>query len=170
MAKPKKTENMSLLDYLYKELSRLAKKIETSSGGKISERDLLIYSLIIIFILSARFGGVIGAFTFILAVATIWNARITQGLLKQSKEALGQSRISFLVSIVDKTIDHVVSLGRTKQLKQVEYTKNKTKAIYRISPEGSLEFLEAMIDWSKPGSLLQVELEKYRKSYKIDSE
>ena len=59
MAKPKKTENMSALDYLYKELTRLVKKIETSSRGKISKRDLLIYSLVIIFILSVRFGGVI---------------------------------------------------------------------------------------------------------------
>ena len=84
MAKPKKTENMSALDYLCKELNWLVKKIETSSRGKISKRDLLIYSLIIIFILSVRFGEVIGAFTFVLAVATIWNIRITQGLLKQS--------------------------------------------------------------------------------------
>ena len=92
MAKPKKTENMSVLDYFYKKLNWLVKKIETSSRRKISKRDLLIYSVIIIFIVSVRFGGVIGAFTFVLAAATIWNAKITRDLLKQSEKAFKQSR------------------------------------------------------------------------------
>jgi len=52
----------------------------------------LVCGLIGIFILSIYFGGIIGAFTFVLAVATIWNIKITWGLLKQSEEASKQSR------------------------------------------------------------------------------
>ena len=162
MAKPKKAETMSALDYLYKELTRLVKKIETSLRGKISKRDLLIYSLIIIFILSVRFGGVIGAFTFILAVATIWNIRITQGLLKQSKEAFEQSRITFLVDIVDRTIEYAEKVLDPKVGNQAKHIVNKSKAIKKISGERSLEFLDAMIDWSV-GALRKI-LESYRNS------
>lgn len=89
---------MSALNYLYKELNWLVNKIETSSRGKISKRDLLIYSLIIIFILSVRFGGVIGAFTFVLAVATIWNIKVTRDLLKQSK-------VSSLTDMIIRSLD-----------------------------------------------------------------
>lgn len=104
MAKLKKTENMSALDYLCKKLNWLVKKIEASSRGKISKRDLLIYGLIIIFVLSVGLGGVIGAFTFVLAVATIWNVKITKKLLKQSEAASKQSRAAFLGDMIVKTL------------------------------------------------------------------
>lgn len=139
---------MSALDYLYKKLYWLVNRIETLSQGKISKRDLLIYSLIFIFILSVYFGGVIGAFTFILALATIWNAIITQGLSKRSEEALEQSRISFLVDIVDRTIEYIEKLpAHQKRVKQTSYIRNKARAIKKISIERSVEFLEAMVDW-----------------------
>lgn len=116
MAKPKKTENMSALDHFYKKLNWLVNKIETSSGGKISKRDLLIYSVIIIFILSVWFGGVIGAFTFILAVATIWNIWITQGLLKESKRVSRQSRDIFFADMVVRISQYIAKLYDKKGL------------------------------------------------------
>ena len=109
----------------------------------------MIYSLIIIFILSVRFGGIIGAFTFVLAVATIWNIWIAQGLLKRSTEAFEQSRISFLVDIVDRTIEHIEKIRGLidREARQVKYIKNKTRAIRRVSIERAIEFLQAMIEW-----------------------
>jgi len=48
--------------------------------------------LVVIFLLALRYGGSVGGFTFVLAVATIWNVKITQGLLRRSEEASRQSR------------------------------------------------------------------------------
>ena len=159
---------MSALDYLYKKLYWLANRIETLSQGKISKRDLLIYSLIFIFILSVCFGGVIGAFTFILALATIWNAIITQGLSKRSEEALEQSRISFLVDIVDRTIEHVEKLPvHKKEVEQTSYIRNKARAIKKISIDRAVEFLEAMLDWQAgKNEELEEEFEKTEKELK----
>ena len=141
MAKPKKIENMSALDYLYEKLSQLVKKIETSSRGKISKRDLLIYSLIIILILSVRFGGVIGAFTFILAVATIWNIKITQRLLRRAET-------SFVINTIDRMMDYVNQ--NTTELgidAVVSYTVSKLASIHKINKELSDVLQEALIAW-----------------------
>ena len=144
MAKLKKTENMSVLDYLYKELNWLANKIETSSGGKVSKRDLLIYTCIGIFIVSVYFGKVIGGFTFVLILVTLWNTIITRGLLRRSGEAFKQSRIAFLVDIIDRTIDYIEGLPEHNKIaKETSYIINKARAIKRISTEVSVEFGEA---------------------------
>ncbi len=129
MAKPKKTENISALDYLCRGLNSLVKKIETSSRGKISKRDLLIYSLIIIFILSVRFGEVIGAFTFVLAVATIWNIRITQGLLKQSEEASRQSKVSFESDVFTGIVFSVSQLEGQLRMSRTSNTLIKRRCV-----------------------------------------
>ncbi len=110
----------------------------------------------------------IGLFTFLLWQATKNYTEVTKKLLEQSEKALKQSRISFLVSIVDRTIDHLK--GEKDQFKHqqeqaVEYIKGKTKGINRISKEGALEFLDAMIDWSREGGLIKTKLEAFRKSY-----
>ena len=102
---------MSALDYLYKKLNWLINKIETLSRDKINKRDLLIYSAIIIFILSVQFGGVIGAFTFILVLATIWNVTITQGLLKRSKEASKQAKRALESSIFREIVSSTLQLN-----------------------------------------------------------
>ncbi len=148
MAKTKKERNMSALDYLYKKLNWLINKIETSSGGKVSKRDLIIYICIGIFIVSVYFGKVIGGFTFVLVLVTLWNARITQGLLKRSAETFEQSRISFLVDIVHRTIEYVEKVPiMNREARQIKYIKNKTRAIKRINIERAIEFLQAMIEW-----------------------
>lgn len=132
--------------------------------SKMEKGDWLILLILFgsIFVLSCWFGGPVGGFTFILAVATIWNIRITQGLLKQSKEALEQSRISFLVDIVDRTIEYAEKCQNPKVANQAKHIVNKSKAIKKISGDRSLEFLDAMIDWSV-GELRKI-LELHRKS------
>lgn len=165
MTKPKTEENISALDYLYEKLAWLGSKIETLSRGKISKKDLLIYSLIIIFILSVYFGGVLGGFTFILVLVTLWNTTITRGLLRRSKEAFKQSRIAFLVDIIDRTIDYIEGLPEHNKIaKETNYIINKARAIKRISAEVSVEFGEAMTDWTE-GKLekLNEEIRKYKK-------
>lgn len=148
MDKPKEEKNMSALDYLYKKLNWLGNKIEALSRGKINKKDLLTYSFIVIFIVSVYFGGIIGGFTFVLVLVTTWNTRITQGLLKRSAETFEQSRISFLVDIVDRTIEYVEKVPMmNREARQVKYIKNKTRAIKRINIERAIEFLQAMIEW-----------------------
>lgn len=101
----------------------------------------------------------------LLAEVTREYTEVTRKLLNQSKEALAQSRISFLVSIVERTIEYVESLKKYDQYEKAEYIVKKTEAINRISREKeiSLEFLDAMIDYSKSGTILKTELEKYKK-------
>lgn len=173
MAKPKKTENMSVLDYFYKKLNWLVNKIETSSGGKISKRDLLIYSLIIIFILSVWFGGVIGAFTFILAVATIWNIWITQGLLKESKRVSRQSRDIFFADMVVRISQYIAELydkkglavsGELKdlveELRTVPYQEALEGALNSINKELSKRFMNI---WA---SFLAQYMKSHKRIYK----
>ncbi len=139
-------------------------------SDKMEKRDLLI-SLILfgsVFVVSWWLGGPVGGFSFVLAAATIWNVKVTRGLVSRSEEAFKQSRISFLVSIVERTIDHLKreeDMYVHHQERAVEYIEGKTKGINRISPEGGLEFLEAMIDWSREGGLIKTKLEKFRKDY-----
>ena len=168
MAKPKKKENVSVLDYLYKELSLLVKKVETSSGGKVSKRDLLIYACIGIFVLSVYFGKVLGGFTFMLVLVTLWNTIITRGLLKRSTEAFEQTRISFLVDIIDRTIEHLEKLTKPeRETQQTSYIRNKAKAIKRINIQSAVEFLEAMVAWNKgKDQELKERLEEYEKRAK----
>ena len=56
---------------------------------------ILLILLGVIFAPTLWFGGPVGGFTFVLAIATIWNAKITQSLLKQSEETSRQSKVSF---------------------------------------------------------------------------
>lgn len=146
MAKLKKTENMSALDYLCKKLNWLVKKIEASSRGKISKRDLLIYGLIIIFILSVGLGGVIGAFTFVLAVATIWNIWITRGLLKESERVSRQSRDMFLADMVVRISQYTVELFHRKGPDTSEKLKGLVDALktlpYQEALEGALDSID----------------------------
>lgn len=103
-------------------------------SGKIENRDWLI-SLILfgsIFVFSWWKGGPVGGFTFILAIATIWNIRITWGLLKQSRDAgLYNYAINYLTSFV-KTLEK-------DKLREV-YTRTARMTIYDaleelLSPE-----------------------------------
>ncbi len=148
MAKTKVGRNMSASNYLYKKLNWLVNKIETSSRGKISKRDLVIYSLIIIFILSVRFGGVIGAFTFVLAVATIWNIRITQGLLKQSKRAFEQSNMRSLLDITDGLMSYIIKnqqdIGTDGAVRNC---KNRLLILARVNPQEAEKAWEALKLW-----------------------
>jgi len=86
----------------------------------------------------------------------------TKELLEQSKEALEQSRISFLVDIVDRTIECAEKMPHPKVANQAKHIYNKSRAIKKIDRERSLEFLDAMIDWSV-GELTKI-LKEYRKS------
>ena len=120
--------------------------------GKTEKRDHLI-SLILcgsIFVISWWLGGPVGGFSFVLAVATIWNVKVTRGLLSRSEETFEQSRISFLVDIVDRTIEHAEKFSQQNQkAQQVKYIKNKARAIKRISIERAIEFLQAMVEWGE---------------------
>lgn len=106
----------------------------------------MIYSLIIIFILSVRFGGVIGAFTFILAVATIWNIRITRGLLKESERVSRQSRDTFLADMVLRISQHIAELSYIEGLdtsEQVKVLVHELKTLpYQEALEGALDSID----------------------------
>lgn len=140
MTKPKKTENMSALDYLYKKLYWLGNKIEALSKGKVSKRDLLIYSFIVVFIVSVYFGRIIGGFTFVLAVATIWNIWITQGLLKQSKEAFERSRRALETDVFSKIVFSTLQLDA--QLMIGDFSKAKGSTYVRDFATGMLVTLK----------------------------
>ncbi len=163
MAKPKEQRNMSALDYLYKKLYRLGNKIEALSKGKISKRDLLIYVFAGIFIVSVYFGKVIGGFTFVLVLVTLWNTRITQDLLKRSTETFEHSRISFLVDIVDRTIEHVENIPKHEIAEQAQYIMSKVRAINKINREIGSEFYEVMIIWTTARHKLEIELEELKR-------
>ena len=163
MAKSKTEGNISALNYLYKELNWLVNKIETSSRGKISKKDLLIYVVVGIFIMSVYFGGILGGFTFVLVLVTLWNTTITRGLLRRSAEAFEQSRITFLIDIIDRTVEHLEKLPEhNKRAEETSYIINKAKAIGKINKEISLELLESMVDWQKgKAKELKEEVKKY---------
>lgn len=74
--------------------------------GKTRKGDwvILLILLGVIFALALWYGGPVGGFTFVLAVATIWNVKITQGLLRRSEEASRQSRAAFLADMVVKAL------------------------------------------------------------------
>ena len=163
MAKSKTEGNISALNYLYKELNWLVNKIETSSRGKISKRDLLIYVLVGIFIISVYFGGILGGFTFVLVLVTLWNTRITQGLLKQSRETFEQSKIGFLVDMIDRTIEHVEKLPEHEFPKQARYIMSKARTNEKINKKIGLEFRQAMMNWTTARGKLQREIEKLMK-------
>ena len=74
---------------------------------------------------------VMAAFTIVLAVATIWNGKITQNLLKQSKEASRQTRQAFEIDTFNKIVSSASQLNAelraTKNFPQNErpdYVKN----------------------------------------------
>lgn len=135
---------MPAIDYFYKKLDRLGSKIGTSLRSKISKRDLLILSFISIgiFIVSVYFGGVIGAFTFVLAVATIWNAKITRDLLKQSNTA-------FVINMIERMTDYInrntTELGRETV---ISHTIGELAAIRKVNKELSDVVWEALGAWS----------------------
>lgn len=146
MAKPKSERNMSALDYLYKKLYWLGNKIEALSRGKMSKRDLLIYSFIVIFIVSVYFGKIIGGFTFVLAVATIWNIWITRGLLKQSERVSRQSRDMFLADMVVRISQYISELSRREGLDTSEKLQDLVDELkilpYHEALEGALDSID----------------------------
>lgn len=82
---------------------------------------------------------VIAAFTFILAVATISNIRITQGLLKQSEEA---SKLLRDTGLYNYAISYLTSFVKTLEKDKLRelYTRTARKTIYDaleelLSPE-----------------------------------
>lgn len=163
MTKPKEESNMSALDYLYKKLYWLGNKIEELSRGKISKKDLLIYVFAGILIVSVYFGGILGGFTFLLLLVTLRNTEITQGLLKRSTETFEHSRISFLVDIVDRTIEHVENIPKHEIAEQAQYIMSKARTINKINREIGSEFLKVMIIWSTARHKLEIELEELKR-------
>ena len=112
-------------------------------SGKMEKGDWLI-SLILfgsIFVLSCWKGGPVGGFTFILAIATIWNIRITQGLLRRSET-------SFAIDTIDRMMNYVnqntTKLGIDTV---VNYTIARLMAIHKVNKELSDVLWEALIAW-----------------------
>jgi len=114
----------------------------------------------------ASFTSLVALFTSLLWRATDKYAETTRELLRQSKETLEQSRIAFLVDIVDRTIEYAEKAPEPKVANQAKHIVNKSKAMKKISGERSLEFLDAMIDWSV-GELTKI-LESYRRSPMVE--
>jgi len=113
-------------------------------SGRMEKGDWIILAILFgvfssIFGLSWWKGGPVGGFTFILAVVTIWNITITQGLLKQSKEAgLFNYATNYLVSF---------SKGLEKDKSRGFYTRKIRRIIYDaledlLSPETTKKIKE----------------------------
>ena len=85
---------------------RIFSYFERLLKGKMRKGDwvILLILLGVIFAPTLWFGGPVGGFTFVLAIATIWNVKITKKLLKQSEAASKQSRAAFLGDMVVKAL------------------------------------------------------------------
>ncbi len=83
--------------------------------------------------------------------------------MSRSEEAFGQSRISFLVDIVDRTIEHVEKLPENDFPKQARYIMSKVRTIEKINRKIGSEFNQAMMNWTIARGKLEKEIEKIMK-------
>lgn len=63
-----------------------------------------LLALIVYLVLKNEATWVIATFTVVLAIATIWNIKITQSLLEQSKESSKQSRRALEIDVFNKIV------------------------------------------------------------------
>jgi len=82
-----------------------------------------LLALMVYLILENEATWVMAAFTIILAVATIWNGKITQNLLKQSKEAFRQARQAFEMDTFNKMVSSTSQLN--VELRSLEWSDKK---------------------------------------------
>ena len=124
-------------------------------SGKMEKGDWLILLILfsIIFVLSWWLGGPVGGFTFILAVATIWNIRITQGLLKQSKEAIEIDTFNKIVSSGSQLNAELRDTKKFPQEERPDYVENfavgMLVTLKNIDPTMFERIGEAIKTWNK---------------------
>lgn len=96
--------------------------------GKTRKGDwvILLILLGVIFALALWYGGPVGGFTFVLAVATIWNVKITQGLLRRSEEASRQSKVSFENDVFRRV---VFSISQLEAQLKIAGTSDKKRCL-----------------------------------------
>lgn len=104
---------------------RIFSYFERLLTGKTKKGDWVILLILLgaIFVLALRYGGPVGGFTFVLAVATIWNTKITQGLLKRSEEASRQSKISFESDVFKGIVFSVSQLEAQLKIAKISEVK-----------------------------------------------
>lgn len=85
--------------------------------------------------------SVIAAFTIVLAIATIWNGTVTQGLLDQSRTAL-------LVDMFERTVGYLNSIGSSDVEGAGRYLCRKVLLIGKINEKSKEEFLEDLNFWA----------------------
>lgn len=100
-------------------------------GTRKGDWVILFIVLIVIFVLAFCFLGPVESFTFVLAVATIWNVKITQGLLRRSEETSVQTRQAFEIDIFNKIVSSASQLNAElralknfPQTERPEYVEN----------------------------------------------
>ena len=121
----------------------------------------------------AIFTGVVGVSTVLVALFTyrLWKAtqnyaRVTKKLLEQSQAASKQSRIAFLISVVDGLTEYVnQSTSKIGMEAIVSHCIGKLVAIGKIDKKISEELWQVMKDW---GSNTKYEefANKYEESFK----
>lgn len=121
----------------------------------------------------AIFTGVVGVSTVCVALFTyrLWKAtqdyaRVTKKLLEQSQAASKQSRIAFLISVVDGLTEYVnQSTSKIGMEAIVSHCIGKLVAIGKIDKKISEELWQVMKDW---GSNTKYEefANKYEESFK----
>ena len=96
-------------------------------SGKMEKGDWLISVILFvsIFMLSWWFGGPVGGFTFVLVIVTLWNAKITQGLLKQSEEASKQAKRALESSIFREIVSSTLQLNAILRNDRLLWDKKK---------------------------------------------
>lgn len=159
-------------------------------SGKMEKGDWLILIILFglfgsIFGLSWWKGGSVGGFTFILAVATIWNIRITQGLLKQSKEASKQAKRALESSIFREIVSSTLQLNAIlrndwyfrKKEKRTPYIKNSVAgmliALKNIDRDMFEKISEAIETWNEtdertPATIFLEALDMVKKGISVE--
>lgn len=110
--------------------------------------------LIVSLILKDEANWVMAAFTVVLAIATIWNIRVTQGLLRRSETAS-------VINIIDRMIDYVNQNTTALGIDTVcSNTIGRLAAIQEVDKELSGVLWKALVAWGD-----ETKFEEFRKRY-----
>ena len=109
--------------------------------------------LIVYFALKDKADWVMATFTIVLALATIWNIRITQGLLKQSKEAFEIDTFNKIVSSGSQLNAELRDTKNFPQEERPDYIENfavgMLVTLRNIDPTMFEKIGEAIEIWNK---------------------
>lgn len=105
--------------------------------------------------------GVLAVATVVLAIVAIWNIKVTQGLLKQS-------RTIFLLDVIDRMIHEITQPLTDGRIDEFAGSfAGKLAVINRIDQKATKEILEALESWcGEAGGNIKIKCNKFLKKYK----